>query len=192
MTDSLPLTIAATPFAPCGSLSSGAGGFAFVPRLTCSAPAAAREPAAITSRTTTAAKARTAARSPRRGAATGWTARNARCRAFSPAPGSGSGAAASIPSSRRSSSLDMLDLLQRLAQLLERASEARVDGPDRKIERFGDLLQRHADSVAQDDDDAPLEGEIGHRGEKAPVSRGMGRRRVGRVGQLLVGETALC
>ena len=83
----------------------------------------------------------------------------------------------------------MLDL-QRLAQLLERAREAGVDGPHREIERLGDLLRRHPDPVAQDDDNAPLERKLGHRGEQAAVSGRMSGRDVRRVGQLLVGEAA--
>src|SRR3954454_2767094 len=190
-TESRPSTIAATPFAPCGSTSCVATGcgFDFAPKLTCSAPAAASEPAAITSRTTAAANARTAARSPRLGAATGRSARSDRCNASSRAPGSGSGASASTPSSRRSSSLDMLDL-QRLAQLLERPCEAGVDRPHREIECSGDLLRRHPDPVAEDDDHAALERKLDHRREKAAVSGRMCGCEVRRVGQLLVGEAA--
>src|SRR5215468_5938957 len=182
-----PSTIAAMPFAPIGSVSCAAAGrgLAFAPRLTCSAPAAARAPAAITSRTTTAANARTAVRRPRRGGATGCRERSARCSASSPAPGSGSGASANIASSRRSTSLDMLDL-QRLTQLLEGAGEPGIDGADRKVERFCDLLRRHADPVAEDDHDAPLELELGHGGEQAPVSCRMRRCKIRRVRQLLV------
>src|SRR5579884_439513 len=192
--ESRPPTTAAMPSAPFRSVSgfaSGRGlGFGFVPKLTWRAPAAPSEPAAITSRTTAAAKARTAARRPRRGGAAGWSARRARCSASSPAPASGSGAPASIASSRRSSSLDMLDL-QRLAQLLEGAREAGVDGSHGEIERARDLLRRHAHPVAQDDDDAPLERQLGHGAEQATVSRRVGRSKVGHVRQLFVRESPL-
>ena len=124
-------------------------------------------------------------RSPRRGAATGCSACSARCSASSPAPGSGSGASENIASSRRSTSLDMLDL-----QLLECAREAGVDRPHREIERSGDLLRRHPDPVAEDDDNAPLERQLDDGREQAAVSRCVSRREVRRVGQLLVGEAA--
>lgn len=84
----------------------------------------------------------------------------------------------------------MLDL-QRLAQLLERACEPRVDGADRKIERVGDLRGRHPDSVAEHDDDTALERELGHGGEQAAVSRRMDGPEVGQVRKLLVRKTTL-
>lgn len=81
--------------------------------------------------------------------------------------------------------------LQRFAELLECAREPGVDRSDRKIERVGDLLRRHPDSVAQDDDDAPLERQLRDGGEQATVPGRVDGSGVGQVGKLLVGEAAL-
>jgi hypothetical protein len=75
--------------------------------------------------------------------------------------------------------------------LLEGPREPRVDRADREIERFGDLLRRHADPVAQDDHDAPLEGQLGNRREKAAVAGRVRRADVRELRQLLVGEATL-
>ena len=81
--------------------------------------------------------------------------------------------------------------LQRLSELLERACEPGVDRSDWESEGVGDLLRRHPDSVAEHDDDAPLEREPGDGGEEAAVARRVERPDVGQVGQFLGRESAL-
>ena len=83
------------------------------------------------------------------------------------------------------------DLAERIERAESELIEATALAAHRRLDDGRGFVIPIAGGLASfADDDSPFKGEIGDCGEKAPVSRGMGRRRVGRVGQLLIREAA--